>query len=132
MDYVALLKEYQLKVTPQRLAIVQALDHQGHMAIEDLYQTMQKNFPSISLATIYKNITAMMEVLFLTEVKLPNQKSVYELAKQEHAHLRCSQCHAIMDIELDTSKLINEAVKLSGFQINESSIVLNGLCKNCQ
>ena len=91
-NYTNLLKEYDLKVTPQRVAIVEELYNNGHMNIDDLYKKLLSKFPSVSLATIYKNINAMVEKVFLSEVKIPNTKSVYELVKTEHAHLVCSCC----------------------------------------
>ena len=64
-NYTNLLKEYDLKVTPQRVAIVEELFKNGHMNIDDLYKKLLSKFPSVSLATIYKNINAMVEKVFL-------------------------------------------------------------------
>lgn len=132
MNYISLLKENNLKATPQRLTIVEALYIQGHLNIDEIYKTLQSKFPSISLATIYKNINAMIEISFLSQVKIPQQKSVYELTKAEHAHVVCSKCNDILDIELDTSSLISEASKLSNYSLETSSIVFNGICPNCK
>ena len=82
------------------MAIVEELYNNGHMNIDDLYKKLLSKFPSVSLATIYKNINAMVEKVFLSEVKIPNSKSVYELIKTEHAHLVCSSCGHIEDIML--------------------------------
>ena len=132
MDYVALLRENNLKATPQRLTIVEALYMQGHINIDGIYSILQEKFPSISLATIYKNINAMIEISFLSEVKIPNQKSVYELTKAEHTHVVCSKCNAILDIELDTSTLVLEVSKKSDYTLKTSSIVFNGVCPDCK
>jgi len=131
MNYADLLKDYSLKVTPQRLAIVEELNHKGHMNIDDLYTSLLKKFPSISLATIYKNVNAMLEKIFLNEVKIPNQKSVYELTKEEHSHVVCKSCNAIMDIKLDTTKLLAEATQLTQFNLDEGSVVFTGTCPKC-
>ena len=130
-NYTNLLKEYDLKVTPQRVAIVEELFKNGHMNIDDLYKKLLSKFPSVSLATIYKNINAMVEKVFLSEVKIPNTKSVYELVKTEHAHLVCSCCGAIEDIMLDPSSIINEVSTLSSFKIDSTNIVLSGICPKC-
>ncbi|MDD3055686.1 MAG: Fur family transcriptional regulator [Aliarcobacter sp.] len=130
-NYTNLLKEYDLKVTPQRVAIVEELYKNGHMNIDDLYKKLLSKFPSVSLATIYKNINAMIEKVFLSEVKIPNTKSVYELVKIEHAHLVCSSCGYIEDIMLDSSNILSEASKLTTFKIDSTNIVFNGLCPNC-
>ena len=130
-NYTNLLKEYDLKVTPQRVAIVEELYTNGHMNIDDLYKKLLSKFPSVSLATIYKNINAMVEKVFLSEVKIPNTKSVYELVKTEHAHLVCSSCGYIEDIMLDSSDILTEASKLTTFKIDSTNIVFNGLCPKC-
>lgn len=130
-NYTNLLKEYDLKVTPQRVAIVEELFKNGHMNIDDLYKKLLSKFPSVSLATIYKNINAMVEKVFLSEVKIPNSKSVYELVKTEHAHLVCSCCGNIEDIILDASSLLNEVSTLSSFKIDSTNIVLSGICPKC-
>ena len=130
-NYTSLLKDYDLKVTPQRVAIVEELYTNGHMNIDELYKKLLEKFPSISLATIYKNINAMIEKVFLSEVKIPNSKSVYELTKSEHAHLVCSKCGHIEDLTLNTTGVLEEANQLSSFKIDSTNIVLSGLCPNC-
>jgi Fur family peroxide stress response transcriptional regulator len=130
-NYTNLLKEYDLKVTPQRVAIVEELYKNGHMNIDELYRNLLSKFPSISLATIYKNINSMVEKLFLSEVKIPETKSVYELTKTEHAHMVCSSCGSICDIMLDVSSIVKEASTLTDFRINSTSVVLNGICGKC-
>ena len=130
-NYTVLLKNYNLKVTPQRVAIVEELYLNGHMNIDDLYKKLLAKFPSISLATIYKNINAMVEKVFLSEVKIPNTKSVFELVKEEHAHLVCSECGNIEDIMLDVSSVLEEVTSKSKFKIESTNLVLSGLCPNC-
>jgi len=132
MNYVTLLKKNNLKATPQRLTIVEELYVKGHLNIDEIYQILQSKFPSISLATIYKNINRMIEISFLTEIKIPKQKSVYELTKAKHAHVVCSECNVILDIELKTSNLISEASALSNYSIDNSYIIFNGTCPNCK
>lgn len=132
MDYVAVLRKNNLKATPQRLTIVESLYIRGHINIDDMYTILKEKFPSISLATIYKNINAMIEISFLSEVKIPNKKSVYELTKAEHSHVVCSECKAILDIKLDTSLLMLEASHQSDYRLEKSSIIFDGVCKNCK
>lgn len=131
IDYTQLLKEYNLKVTPQRVAIVNELHVKGHINIDDLFSSLKGTFPSISLATIYKNINAMLENLFIAEVKIPQKKSVYELTKELHSHLVCKRCNKIEDISLDTSALLSEALDRSNFTLEEISVVFTGVCDGC-
>jgi Fur family peroxide stress response transcriptional regulator len=131
-NYTTILREHNLKATPQRLEIANALCVNGHMSIEKLYDIMLQKFNSISLATIYKNINLMQEASFIQEVKLPNTKSVYELTKDSHSHIICTECNEIMDIGLDLSELQKRASESLSFEINHTDLVFSGLCKKCQ
>ena len=131
-NYTDILRQHNLKATPQRLEIVNALYQNGHISIEKLYDIMLKKFNSISLATIYKNINLMLEASFIQEVKVPNAKSVYELTKETHAHIICDSCGHITDIQLNLDAIITNAAKLSDYKIEKSDLILSGTCKNCQ
>lgn len=126
-----LLKEFNLKVTPQRVAIVDELYHKGHINIDDLYASMLKKFPSISLATIYKNVNSMIEKLFISEVKIPNEKAVYELVKAEHSHMVCEECKKIEDVMINTDSVLNELNSISNFQVKNTNVVFTGICSDC-
>ncbi len=131
MNYSSLLKENNLKVTPQRLAILKVLDISGHINVDDLFKTLSKKFKALSLATVYKNINSMYAKKILLEVKTPNQKSVYELSKKEHHHIVCKECNSIIDIEIDASEIFKEAKSLSKYSLYDTSIVFNGICPKC-
>ena len=131
-NYTEILRQHNLKATPQRLEITNALYTNGHISIENLYDVMLKKFNSISLATIYKNINLMLEASFIQEVKIPNEKSVYELTKDTHSHIICDSCGEIMDIELDLNAVVSDAAQTSNYKINKSDLILSGTCKNCQ
>ncbi len=130
-NYANLLKEYDLKVTPQRVAIVDELYMNGHMNIDELYKKLLDRFPSVSLATIYKNVNSMLEKTFLSEVKIPNAKSVYELVKTEHGHLVCKECGFIEDIILEATDVLEQVSKISSFKVENTDIVLSGTCQKC-
>ncbi len=131
-NYIERLREYNLKATPQRAAIAEALDIYGHLSVEGLYELLKKRFHSLSLATIYKNINIMMENSFVAEVKLPEQKSVYELTKESHAHLLCNRCNNVWDIDLDLDAVIQEASKNSSFECEKANLVITGVCEQCR
>lgn len=115
MNYAEELKKYNLKVTPQRVAIVQELYLFGHLNIDQLYTKLLNQFPSISLATIYKNMNAMIERIFIQEVKIPHEKSVYELSKASHAHVVCEKCKKIEDIMISTQGVLEEVKEKAVF-----------------
>ena len=131
-NYTEILRNHNLKATPQRLEITNVLYMQGHATIEALYETMVKKFNSISLATIYKNINLMLENSFIQEVKIPHSKSVYELTKESHSHLVCEDCGMVQDISIKINNILEEASQISKFTVNSADLVFSGKCQNCQ
>jgi len=91
-------------------------------------------WPTLSLATIYKNILIMVEKGVLREVPLMGAKSKYELMQSDHIHLICQKCSSIEDKMIDD--LLKEHLAVIAQHdlliLKQSHINLYGLCKNCQ
>ena len=132
LAYEEKLRHNDMKVTPQRLAIVKALEEHGHMTIEELYSIILKQFPSISLATLYKNLNSMNDSNFTQEVKLPNQKSKFELTKDEHSHLVCTSCGKVEDYFIDTKNILKSAQTSNYKNLEVANLVFSGICCGCQ
>jgi len=132
MNYELLLRERELKVTPQRLGILSLMHEAGHISVEDLYEKIRKQFSSISLATLYKNVNAMMEKALVKEVKVPNMKSKYEIIKEPHAHILCESCGGFEDVAIDMTQIEAMLPRTLDFKMHESSVVYSGVCKKCQ
>lgn len=132
MNFEKELKNKRLKVTPQRMAILKEIADIGHITIEGIYDRIRKNYPSTSLATIYKNVTILCESDILSEVKAPGYKQRYELNIRQHAHVLCEKCGKLEDLYIDCSDLENTCVKNSGYKINKISAVFMGICPMCE
>lgn len=130
-EYATILREHHLKATPQRLAMLESIDYYGHINIDKLYEDIKKKFSSISLATVYKNINAMTKNMILFEVKLPNEKSVYEIVKEKHSHLLCQSCGKVTDIETNINDILGDIEQKENFIIIQTDLVLSGICKEC-
>jgi len=131
-DFTNTLREHNLKATPQRLEIINTIFLYGHINIDSLYEEVKKKYNAISLATIYKNINAMMSNSLLEEVKLPNEKSVYEIIKEKHSHVLCKKCNNVIDIDIELNTITNNISKELDFKVENSDLVISGICKNCQ
>ena len=133
-DYAALLKESGLKATFQRMNILEVIEKNGHMSVEDIYEEVIKVHPSLSLATIYKNIILMMEKGVLVEVPIAGKKPKYELNKTDHIHLVCTECGYVEDKPCikETDKILHELTDKEHFRLNKRQINLYGICEKCQ
>ena len=127
IDYISLLKQNDLKATIQRTNILKSINRVGHINIDEIYEELKKHYPTISLATIYKNIILMVQQNIIVEIPINGKKSKYELKKDDHIHLICKSCGNIEDRDLNSCD-----IDIENFQIVSKQINLYGLCKNCQ
>ena len=133
-DYIRLLKENQLKATFQRINILETIDKHGHISIDGIYEEVSKVHTSLSLATVYKNIVLMVENSVLVEVPVSGQKSKYELKKEDHIHLICTECGSVEDKESGrgVSNIFHDITYEENFSLNSKQINLYGVCKECR
>ena len=129
-DYITLLKRNDLKATIQRTSILKSIDQAGHINIDTIYEEIKELHPTLSLATIYKNIILMQESNVIVEVPMNGEKSKYELKKETHLHLICQACGAIEDRAI--SPKTEASLKVEDFQLNNAQINLYGVCSACQ
>ena len=124
------LKEHGLKVTPQRVTILTVIEKYGHANIDEIYQEAKATNPTMSLATVYKNVASLLETKLLKELALNNLKSKYELAKEPHSHLICKECRSVEDAT--SSNLFNLNTDGLNFDVNEVELNIYGVCSNCK
>ncbi|HHD78932.1 MAG TPA: transcriptional repressor [Epsilonproteobacteria bacterium] len=133
-DYAILLKENGLKATFQRMHILESIEKSGHMSIDAIYDEVAKTHPSLSLATVYKNIILMVENGVLVEVPIEGQKAKYELSKDDHIHLVCTECGEVEDRPHNSSAdaLFSSMREEENFTLRKQQINLYGVCAHCQ
>jgi Fur family peroxide stress response transcriptional regulator len=133
-NYATRLKESGLKATFQRMNILESIEQHGHMTIDNIYEKVIKTHPSLSLATVYKNIILMVEKGVLVEVPITGQKSKYELLKEDHIHLVCIECGEVEDLphSLAADEVFNAMTKSENFSLCKQQINLYGVCSHCK
>ncbi len=131
IDFKTILQKRNLKATHQRLAILETMNTLKHVSIENLYDLLLAKYPTLSKATIYRNVKELITIGIITEIKIPDMPTNYEITKMPHIHLVCKICNKIEDKIVDTKCLIDEATKDIGFVTEKSSISLVGVCSKC-
>lgn len=130
-QFYDMLKASNLKSTHQRLAILHHVNMFGHVDIDTLYDAITQKYPTLSKATLYRNINDLVSFHILEEVKLPNQKQQYEIKKVPHIHLLCTQCGCVEDVFVPIQEFLEVVENASGFTINNSFMVMDGVCQTC-
>ncbi len=128
-----LLEHTSLKATPQRLAILKEIAKMGHVDLETMHKNLSKNFPSMSLATIYKNLHTLKDVGVIKELNIDNTKNKYEIAAQEkHHHLVCKMCGEVTDVFLDTNQISQQLRDVENFDVDYCEVYCYGVCSKCK
>jgi Fur family peroxide stress response transcriptional regulator len=137
-EFAAFCREHGLSVTNQRLAIFEALAvSREHPSAEQIHRAVQRRMPSLSLATVYKNLEALKAIGAVADVNPLHEEGRYEASLpgvgpgRPHHHLVCISCKKVrdlMDDELDKLR-VRDAL---GFEVRAVRVQAEGLCPDCQ
>jgi Fur family transcriptional regulator, peroxide stress response regulator len=128
------LRENGHKITPQRLAIVKIIaDSDGHPSVENIYDQIKEAFPTMSLATVYRNIVLIKSLGEVLELGFPDGSNRYDGNKPyPHPHVICLRCKKIVDPDLDSLDDIKKEVALeTNFKILNHRLDFFGICSDC-
>lgn len=133
-EFIVKCKTKALSVTPQRLAIYKALiSDETHPNPESVYNSIRPDFPTISLATVYKTLETLEKHNIISVVTPLHETVRYDAVIDHHHHVVCVKCKKVMDItdsSLDNLK-IPENLKENN-QIIDYSVQINVICSNCR
>lgn len=132
-DFRRLFRDAGLPLTHQREVIFRTvIEMRNHPSPESIYEKVRRRIPSISLATVYKNIRTFVDAGLLREVSLHHGTLRLETNPEEHHHLVCTECRTIVDLDLDAVEPIRMRRPLpDGFRVSRQSVELSGLCPAC-
>ena len=139
MEFRELCVRTGMAVTHQRQVLYEVMrGMEGHPSPEEVYERVKKRIPSISLATVYKNLHLFIETGIFREVSLHHGSLRVEMNDRRHHHLVCTVCKAIADVEEDelggvVSRPHQPLEKLpGGFLAERFTIDVLGRCIACQ
>ena len=106
----------------------------SHPTVETIYNDLKEDFPTMSLATVYKTVASLRDVHLVKEFNVGEDSNRYDANTDSHSHLICTKCHNVYDYygDIDITENINEIQKLSGFKIDACDINFYGICENCK
>ncbi len=130
------LSEKGLKVTPQRLAILDAIYKLGnHPTADNIIDYIRQSNPNIASGTVYKVLVTLIEHKLVKKVTSDKDVMRYDGIMENHHHLYCSECDSIEDyVDEELDNLLNEyfkGIKINGFQVNEFVLQIKGTFDKC-
>lgn len=123
-----------ITVTHQRQVLFEVMQSiPGHPSPEEVYERVQARIPSISLATVYKNIHLFIASGLFREVSLHHGSLRVEMNDRPHHHMVCTRCKAIFDLDEEQLGSLAEPRTLpGGFIAQRYAVDVLGLCASCQ
>lgn len=129
----AALRDRSQRVTPQRLMVARVMsDLDTHVTAEAVFDEVSRRMPGVSLPTVYATLDLLEGVGLIDRVTTERGAVVYDPRTDEHHHLVCRRCGAIMDVEapLEAGALL-AAARSAGFAPDHAQVVVRGLCAAC-
>jgi Fur family peroxide stress response transcriptional regulator len=129
------LREKGYRITPQRLAILGILaESKGHPGAEEIYALVKKDFPTTTIATVYKTLAVLKSIGEVLELEFSGDYNRYDGKKPgPHPHLICIKCKRIVDPDLASLADMTEKLALeSGYRLLTHRLDFYGICPQCQ
>ena len=108
------LKDSGLRITPQRIAVIEALLNNSHPTAEKIIETVQKAHPNIAVGTIYNILDTFVRLNIITKVNTHNSIARFDPVIRQHHHLCALDSNKIEDYyDEKLTKIINEYLEKS-------------------
>jgi len=127
------LRESDVKVTPQRLAICEIiLSSKEHPTVDQIYERVREKHPTISLATVYQTLHLLSQIGMLQELGFSNCVSRYDPDTSPHINIVCPKCGKIQDYKTESIKrLWSQITKELGFKPIGQRMDVYTYCDKC-
>lgn len=128
--YAELLKQHNIKVTHQRLAILKYLEeHLTHPTAEEIYSELKAQNPSLSKTTVYNSLETLKEHDIIQSLTICGSEYRYDYRHDMHHHFLCKKCDKIVDIDIKCPNI--KKISNYGYRIIEVHGYFKGICKEC-
>lgn len=105
---------------------------QDHPTADMVYAGIREEFPNISLGTVYRNLSLLVELGEITKISTDSGPDRFDCNTEPHSHFICSQCQCITDLHLPDADLL-EKIAAENFdgEIIGHVTTFYGICKDC-
>jgi Fur family ferric uptake transcriptional regulator len=123
-----------LRATPQRRAVLDAVDALGHATAEQVTAHVRGSTDEdVSLATVYRTLELLEDLGLVTHAHLGHGAPTYHSTqREEHLHLVCRECGRVDELDaLHGYDLARAVERERGFVTDVRHLALHGTCREC-
>lgn len=122
-----------LRNTIQRSLVFEAVNSlHCHATADDVYEAVSSRHPSISRATVYRNLNVLADEGKIRRLAIPGGADRFDHDPCQHYHARCDICGRVFDVEMDNLDNPEKHVRQTeGFQLTGHDLIFRGICPLC-
>ena len=134
-----------MKVTPQRLAVIEALYGDGsHPTADIVWDRVRERMPTVSLRTVYQALNDLVELGEVQMVELGNGAARFDPNLDQHDHFVCHNCERVYDVKSTRPRLVSSFAAANDgdsddgsdgdavqYTVDSAEVIFRGLCPAC-
>jgi len=126
------LRRIGQRVTPQRLAILGALQPGAHLSADEVFAAVETALPGVNRSTVYRTLELLRDLGLVSETDLGGGVRQFELIDQRHHHLICRGCGGQVELDDVLVAPLREAIAARyGFAAGIDHLAVFGACAAC-
>ena len=120
--------------TIQRSLVYEAVNKlRCHATADEIYEAIAAEHPSVSRATVYRNLKSLAETGSIRRIEIPGGADRFDHRCNDHCHVRCVKCGRVYDVDMEYVTGLEKSIKDNhGFMFTGYDILFRGVCPDCQ
>ena len=120
--------------TIQRALVLETVNAlQCHATADEVYEAIVKEHPTVSKATVYRNLNLLSEMGEIRKMEIPGGPDRFDHRCHDHCHVRCEKCGRVFDVDMEYVSGLEKGIRdAHGFAFTGYDILFRGICPDCR
>ncbi|MGN1347133.1 MAG: Fur family transcriptional regulator [Eubacteriales bacterium] len=120
--------------TIQRSIVLETVNKlHSHATADEIYDEIKKEHPTISRATVYRNLKLLSDMGEIRRLEIPGSADRFDHITGNHCHVRCEKCGRVFDVDMEFVSGLESGIRdAHGFDFTGYDILFHGVCPECK